>query len=108
MDQMLEGFATQTNYCFLDGYSSLNQIGVDHADHKKTTFTCPFWVFAYQRMPFRLCNAPATFQMRVLPIFSDVIENSIDLFMDDLSVFDDSFDCCLDWLDDVLKRDVSR
>nr|XP_027067751.1 uncharacterized protein LOC113693402 [Coffea arabica] len=29
---------------------------------EKTTFTCPFGTFAYRRMPFGLCNAPATFQ----------------------------------------------
>ncbi|KAL0328007.1 UNVERIFIED_CONTAM: hypothetical protein Scaly_2233300 [Sesamum calycinum] len=32
------------------------------ADQDKTTFTCPFGTFAYRRMPFGLCNAPATFQ----------------------------------------------
>ena len=30
-------------------------------DQEKTTFTCPFGTFAYRRMPFGLCNAPATF-----------------------------------------------
>ncbi|KAH9658293.1 hypothetical protein KPL70_023432 [Citrus sinensis] len=31
-------------------------------DQEKTTFTCPFGTFAFRRMPFGLCNAPATFQ----------------------------------------------
>ncbi|XP_071902756.1 uncharacterized protein [Coffea arabica] len=31
-------------------------------DQEKTTFTCPFGIFVYRRMPFGLCNAPATFQ----------------------------------------------
>ncbi|CAL8996903.1 unnamed protein product [Prunus brigantina] len=34
----------------------------DPDDQEKTTFTCPFGTFAYRRMPFGLCNAPATFQ----------------------------------------------
>ncbi|GAU41120.1 hypothetical protein TSUD_288100 [Trifolium subterraneum] len=62
MDQMLERLAGQAFYCFLDGYSGYNQIAVDPADQEKTAFTCPFGVFAYRRMPFGLCNAPATFQ----------------------------------------------
>ncbi|CAL2229499.1 unnamed protein product [Prunus armeniaca] len=62
IDQMLERLAGHSFYCFLDGYSGYNQIVIAPDDQKKTTFTCPFGTFAYRRMPFGLCNAPATFQ----------------------------------------------
>ncbi|XP_062086205.1 uncharacterized protein LOC133792316 [Humulus lupulus] len=39
-----------------------NQIVIAPEDQEKTAFTCPFGTFAFRRMPFRLCNAPATFQ----------------------------------------------
>ncbi|CAL8135368.1 unnamed protein product [Prunus armeniaca] len=39
-----------------------SQIVIAPDDQEKTTFTCPFGTFAYRRMPFGLCNAPATFQ----------------------------------------------
>nr|GEU96405.1 reverse transcriptase domain-containing protein [Tanacetum cinerariifolium] len=45
---------------------------------KKTTFTCPFGTYAYRRMPFGLCNAPATFQRCMLAIFHDMIEESVE------------------------------
>lgn len=61
MDHMLERLANQSFYCFLDGYSGYNQIVVDRKDQEKTTFTCSFGVFAYRRIPFGICNAPATF-----------------------------------------------
>jgi len=61
MNQMLERLAGQSFYYFLDGYSGYNQIAVDPQDQEKTTFTCPFGVFAYRRMLFGLCNAPTTF-----------------------------------------------
>nr|XP_008386324.2 uncharacterized protein LOC103448840 [Malus domestica] len=38
------------------------RIAVAPENQENTTFTCPFGTFAYRRMPFGLCNAPATFQ----------------------------------------------
>ena len=70
----------------------------------KTIFTYPYGTFAYRRMPFGLCNAPATFQRCMMAIFSDLIENIMEVFMDDFSVFGSSFDLCLANLDRVLKR----
>ena len=92
MDQMLERLARLSYYYFLDGYSGYNQIAVDPKDQEKAAFTCPFGVFAYQCMPFGLCNAPATFQRCMMSIFSDMVEKCITVFMDDFSIFGSSFD----------------
>ncbi|XP_058759839.1 uncharacterized protein LOC131633136 [Vicia villosa] len=104
MDQMLERLSGQNYYCLLDRYSGYNQIVVNPEDHEKTAFTCPFGIFAYRRMPFGLCNAPATFQRCMQAIFSDLIEKSIEVFMDDFSVFGKTFDMCLNNLDVALGR----
>ncbi|KAK0604452.1 hypothetical protein LWI29_015827 [Acer saccharum] len=104
IDQMLERLAGHSHYCFLDGYSGYNQIAIAPEDQEKTTFTCPFGTFAYRRMPFGLCNAPGTFQRCMMSIFSDMLEEIIEVFMDDFSVFGDSFDLCLHNLTLVLKR----
>ncbi|CAN6712699.1 unnamed protein product [Malus baccata var. baccata] len=106
IDQMLERLAGYAFYCFLDGYSGYNQIVIAPEDQEKTTFTCPFGTFAYHRMPFGLCNAPATFQRCMMSIFSDYVEKIIEVFMDDFSVFGDSFDSCLHNLSLILKRCV--
>ncbi|CAN6695172.1 unnamed protein product [Malus baccata var. baccata] len=106
IDQMLERLAGYAFYCFLDGYSGYNQIVISPEDQEKTTFTCPFGTFAYRRMPFGLCNAPATFQRCMMSIFSDYVEKIIEVFMDDFSVFGDSFDSCLHNLSVILKRCV--
>lgn len=57
-------------------------------------------------MPFGLCNAPATFQRCMLAIFSNMVENCIEVLMDDFSVFGSSFDSCLDNLNIVLGKCV--
>ena len=101
---MLDRLTGQEFYCFLDGYSGYNQIVVAPEDQEKTMFTCPFGTFAFRRMPFGLCNAPATFQRCVIVIFSDMIENRIEVFMDDFSVFGKSFDECLENLARVLRK----
>ncbi|GJR02124.1 reverse transcriptase domain-containing protein [Tanacetum coccineum] len=104
MDQMLERLARNEFYCFLDGFSGYFQIPIDPQDQEKTTFTCPYGTFAYCRMPFVLCNAPGTFQQCMMAIFHDMIKKTIEVFMDDFSVFRDSFDSCLSNLEKMLKR----
>nr|CAN62323.1 hypothetical protein VITISV_018463 [Vitis vinifera] len=87
IDQVLERVSGHPFYCFLDGYSGYFQIEIDVEDQEKTTFTCPFGTYAYRRMPFGLCNAPATFQRCMLSIFSDMVERIMEVFMDDITVY---------------------
>ena len=96
IDQILDKVLGQGFYCFLDGYSGYNQLAIHPDDQEKTTFTCPFGTYAFQRMPFGLCNAPATFQRCMMAIFSDFIGESMEVFIDDFSVFGPSFDACLE------------
>nr|GEW40413.1 reverse transcriptase domain-containing protein [Tanacetum cinerariifolium] len=102
MDQMLERLAGNEFYCFLDGFSRYFQIPIDPRDQEKTTFTCPYGTFTYRRMPFGLCNAPGTFQWCMLAIFHDMVEKTMEVFMDDFSVFGNSFENCLSRLDKML------
>ncbi|RVW29426.1 Retrovirus-related Pol polyprotein from transposon 17.6 [Vitis vinifera] len=108
LDQVLERVAGHDYYCFLDGYSGYFQIAIALEDQEKTTFTCPFGTYAYKRMPFGLCNAPATFQRCMLSIFSDMVERIMEVFMDDLTVYGKTFDDCLSNLKKVLKRCIAN
>nr|GEX71111.1 reverse transcriptase domain-containing protein [Tanacetum cinerariifolium] len=104
MDQMLEILAGNEYYCFLDGFSRYFQIPIDPRDQEKTTFTCPYGMFSYRRMPFSLYNAPGTFQRCMLAIFHEIVEKTMEVFMDDFSVFGNSFENCLSRLDKMLQR----
>ena len=62
MDQMLDRLAVKGWYYFLNVYSGYNQIYIAPEDQEKTNFTCPYGTFAFKRMSFGLCNAPAIYQ----------------------------------------------
>jgi hypothetical protein len=101
---MLEKLENHYFFCFFDGYSGYHQIPIHPSDKSKTTFTCPYGTYAYRRMSFGLCNALSSFQRRMMSIFSDMIEEIMEVFMDDFSVYGKTFDDCLENLDKVLQR----
>ena len=108
IDEMLEQLVKHSFFCFLDGYSGYHQILIHTDDQSKTTFTCPYRTYAYRRMSFGLCNTPASFQWCMMYIFSDMIEEIMEVFMDDFSVCGKTFNDCLENLDKVLQRSKEK
>ena len=108
IDQLLERVSGHPYYCFLDGYSGYFQIEIAPEDQEKTTFTCPFGTNAYRRMPFELCNAPATFQRCMLSMFSDMVELIMEVYMDDITVYGGNFEECLTNLEAILQRCIEK
>ena len=99
---MLDKLEKHSHLCFLDGYFGYNQIVIAIEDHEKTTFTCPYGTFAFRRMSFGLCNALTTFQRCMISMFSDLVEEAMEIFMDDFSIYGFSFENCLKNLETVL------
>jgi len=104
IDQMLEQLAKNLYFCYLDGYSGFFQIPIPPNDQENTTFTCPYGTYAYKHMPFGLCNAPTTFQRYMMAIFLDFIEDIMEIFMDDFSMYGTMYDRGLHNLSKVLQR----
>ncbi|CAN6447656.1 unnamed protein product [Victoria cruziana] len=92
IQMVVERLAGKSYFCFLDGYSGYNQVEVHPDDQEKMTFTCPFGTFAFRRMPFGLCNALGTFQRCMLSIFADMLDDTMEVFMDNFSIYGSSFD----------------
>ncbi|RVW18356.1 Retrovirus-related Pol polyprotein from transposon 17.6 [Vitis vinifera] len=108
IDQVFERVLGHPFYCFLDGSSEYFQIEIDVENQEKTTFTCPFEAYAYRRMPFGLCNAPATFQRCMLSISSDMAECIMEVFIDDITIYGSTFEECVVNLKTILNRYIEK
>jgi len=73
---------------------------------KKMNFTCPYDTFRYRRLPFGLCNALAAFQRCMLSIFFEFVGHTMEVFMDDFSVYGATLGMCLENL--VCSIDVRK
>jgi len=104
IDKVLDGLAGKKFFSFLDGFSGYNQIQISPEDQDKTTFTCPWGTFAYWVLPFRLCNALATFQRAVLSIFAELVHDLVEIYMDDFTPYESSFQEALSNLGKVLSK----
>ena len=88
IDQMFDRLVRHSHYYFLDGYSGYNQIAIAPEDQDKSIFTCPY----------------GTFQRCMMSIFSDLVEEVIEIFMDYFSVYGSSFEDCLKNIETILQR----
>ncbi|PIK54585.1 putative thy-1 membrane glycoprotein isoform X1 [Apostichopus japonicus] len=73
-------------------------------DRSKTAFTTPMGLYEFNRMPFGLCNAPATFQRLMQGCLGDLNYESVLLYIDDIIVFSEDFDTHLNRLGKVFSR----
>ncbi len=89
----------------LDLRSGYWQVGVDEQDKQKTAFqvgTLGFYEF--NRMPFGLCNAPATFQRLMERCMGEMNLRDCLIYLDDIIVFSTSFDQQVERLEAVFQR----
>ena len=88
----------------LDLQSAYNQVQMEPADQHKTAFTIPLGLYEYTRIPFGLCNAPATFQRLLQTAFHAEMFNILLVYLDDIVVYSDTLDEHLARLDTVFTR----
>ena len=72
IDEMLDSVGDASYFYKLDLHSGFHQIRVFPEHVERTAFRNKYGTFAYQVMPFGLCNAPATFQKTMDYIFQNM------------------------------------
>lgn len=102
--KMLDRLTKRSRYYFLNSYSRYYQISIALKDQEKTISTTPYGTFAFQGMPFKLCNSPTTFLYYMMSIFFYIVEHNIDVFIDEFLIIGDSFDDYMAHLANPLQR----
>ena len=77
---------------------------MDENDHEKTAFIVEEGLYEFNVMPFRLCNAPATFQRLMHEILGDLIYTKAPVYIDDINIHSITFEQHLKDLEEVFNR----
>jgi len=85
VETCLDTLSNSVWFSTFDMRSGFHQVPVNPRDVNKTTFVCHKGSFRFPKMPFGLCNAPATFQRLM-----DTVLAGLD------------FEICLAYLDDII------
>ena len=80
------------------------QLEVAEEDRDKTAFVTKYGLFSFRRMPFGLCNAPATFSRSIPLVLRGLSWKSVIAILDDVVVLGRDFDSHMLNLSDVLRR----
>lgn len=91
-------------YSTLDLASGYWQVEVDPRDQEKTAFTTPVGLFQFERMPFGLCNAPATFQRLMQRCLGGQVNDFLLIYLDDVIVYSPCFNSHLRHLEEVFEK----
>ena len=88
----------------MDLTAGYNQVAVEESDKHKTAFTSPFGLYEYNRLPFGLCNGPATFQRLMQHCFRDEVFQLLLVFLDDIIVYSSTIEQQIQRLEIVFRR----
>jgi hypothetical protein len=88
----------------LDMFSGFFQIGMTPRATERSAFVTAEGQWEYLRMPFGLCNAPASFQRMMNEVFSDMIGTNLLVYIDDVTIYSDTFEEHIKALTQVFRR----
>ena len=102
MDDCLDSSGNAHVFSTSDCNAGYWQIPLAEKARPKTAYTCHCDTYQCTRLPFGLCNAPATFQRAIDMILSGVKWENVLVYLDDLIIFSADAKSYLSHLDTVL------
>lgn len=102
--EILDQLGHSKYFTTLDLASGFYQIKMHPKDSPKTAFTVPQGHFEYNRMPFGLKNAPATFQRLMNNVLTGLQGNRCFVYLDDVVIHADSLENHNRKLKEVFER----
>ena len=90
VDDMLDRLGRAKYLSTIDLTKGYYQVPVRASDQEKTAFVTPFGKYQFCTMPFGLKGAPTTFQ-RLMDIILEGMQDFSSAYIDDISIFSDSW-----------------
>ncbi|KAM0735252.1 Retrovirus-related Pol polyprotein from transposon 17.6 [Formica fusca] len=85
--EILDQLGCAKYFSIFDLAQGFHQIPMAPEDQEKTAFSTPYGHYEYQRMPFGLKNAPATFQRLMDNVLTGLQGNELFVYLDDIVVY---------------------
>ncbi len=104
IDEILDSLSGALYFTSLDATSGYYQISMCEADKKKTAFAWKGGLYEFNRMPFGLCNAPATFQRTMDKILAEERGKFVIPYLDDIIIYSKSSDEHIEHVKKVIGR----
>ena len=104
VEDILDTLGEAKYFTSLDLASGYWQVGLDEDACAKSAFTTHHGLFEFTRMPFGLCNAPATFQRAMQAVLAGLEWNSCFVYLDDILIASCTLEEHLQHLKEVLGR----
>lgn len=103
-DELLGRFCGAKWFSSLDATKGFWNIEMEHKDKEKTAFILPDGLYQWKRMPFGLCNAPATFQRMMNKALGNLVYTKVLVYIDDIIIYSDTFEQHLKDIEEVFRK----
>ena len=104
IDECIESLKGEKNFTSLDLTQGYLQVKVNEADLEKTAFRALGSLYQFNRLPFGLCNSPATFSRLMGKCFSDLYGKGLIVYLDDMLLYSSSIMDMITQLDMIFER----